>query len=214
LNVGGFTLSGGSLDLVTARRLSLESATYSINGGDLNLVYSPGLGAYVLDLDSGSFTLSGGSLNLLNSRLLELGAGSFGVSGGDLDLVYGYVLDLESGTFLLTGQELNFDYNRAITLQQGDIIITGGSLQIRPSNDISSTIIMASQVGEESVDVTQLIPGELGLNLTTGKMWTVDQSYNLVTVGGLYDGLALPKSDPQTLGAFWNDDGILKVSEG
>lgn len=214
LESGSFSVTGNDLNLLTARQLGLSSGTYSVTGGGLGLTYTPNTGAFELNLEGGSFTLTGQALSLLNSRLLELSAGSVGVSGGELGLVNGYVLDVGSGTFLLTGQTLDLDRTRAITLEQGDIIITGGSIGLAYSGDVSSTIVMPHQIGLEDVQLEDVAQGELAFNLTTGKMWTVDHLLNINTVGGLYNGADLPKYDPEVSGAWWNDDGILKVSNG
>jgi hypothetical protein len=45
--------------------------------------------------------------------------------------------------------------------------------------------------------------------------WAVlTEEYAIMRLGGLYDGRNLSKSDPAVAGQFWNDDGILKVSNG
>jgi len=56
--------------------------------------------------------------------------------------------------------------------------------------------------------------GEIGVNGVTGKVWMRDDQYLVKPVGGLYNGKDLPREDPAILGAFWNNDGILAVSEG
>lgn len=79
---------------------------------------------------------------------------------------------------------------------------------------------------------------QLGVNLTTGEIWSNGPSDVPFRLGGLYglasqqrptvrskaggflhindgkDGTSLPTSDPHLDGAFWNDNGVLKVSDG
>jgi len=80
--------------------------------------------------------------------------------------------------------------------------------------------------------------GEFAISLDTGEMWTQNEQHEVVRLGGLYwsaetqrpttrsagggfthindgkDGTSLPTSDPEIDGAFWNDNGVLKVSDG
>lgn len=56
--------------------------------------------------------------------------------------------------------------------------------------------------------------GWVGVNGVTGKIWMRDDDFNIKEVGGIYDGASLPRVDPGIAGAFWNDDGVLKVSNG
>ena len=56
--------------------------------------------------------------------------------------------------------------------------------------------------------------GEFAMNIADQKMFTRDNSDNIVTLGGLYDGASLPTSDPAVAGALWNDGGTVKISAG
>ena len=56
--------------------------------------------------------------------------------------------------------------------------------------------------------------GELAVNPTDQKLWTKDNEGNIVLLGGLQSGSSLPTSDPAIVGALWNDNGTVKVSNG
>jgi hypothetical protein len=168
-----------------------------------------------LTLEAGTFAINGGSVNLLADRLINIEGGNFSVNGGDISFLTAYILDLEAGTILLTGQDLNFDKTNEITLEAGDILITGGRINFDYSNAATpSTIIFHHESGLETPTVTDLHPGEIGVNVTTGKIWTLNDDYLLVEVGGLYHGRNLPRIDPAVAGEFWNNDGTLSVSNG
>ena len=59
-----------------------------------------------------------------------------------------------------------------------------------------------------------LVEGEVALNTADQKLYCRNAANVVITVGGLYDGADLPTSDPAIVGAFWNDNGVLKVSAG
>lgn len=61
---------------------------------------------------------------------------------------------------------------------------------------------------------SDLVEGELALNLPDGKMWSKDSGGNVVLLGGLQDGSSLPTSDPAVVGALWNDSGTVRISNG
>ena len=80
--------------------------------------------------------------------------------------------------------------------------------------------------------------GQIAHNEDTGEFWTKNSNNDVVRLGGLYwsaetqrpttrspgggylfindgmDGTSLPTTDPELDGAFWNDNGVLKVSDG
>jgi hypothetical protein len=212
LDAGDFSLTGGDLEQRLGRILGLEAGSFSVNGGDLTLT---ALSQNVLTLEAGTFAINGGSVNLLADRLINIEGGNFSVNGGDISFLTAYILDLEAGTILLTGQDLNFDKTNEITLEAGDILITGGRINFDYSNAATpSTIIFHHESGLETPTVTDLHPGEIGVNVTTGKIWTLNDDYLLVEVGGLYHGRNLPRIDPAVAGEFWNNDGTLSVSNG
>jgi len=61
---------------------------------------------------------------------------------------------------------------------------------------------------------SNLAEGELAINVADKKLFSRDDSDNIVTLGGLYDGSSLPTSDPAVAGALWNDNGTVKISNG
>ena len=93
-------------------------------------------------------------------------------------------------------------------------------------------------VNKEVPSPEDLATAQLGVNLTTGEIWTNAPGDTPFRLGGLYglasqqrptirspgggfshindgkDGTSLPTSDPELDGAFWNDNGVLKVSDG
>lgn len=71
----------------------------------------------------------------------------------------------------------------------------------------------SNQTGTEPV-AGDLEVGELALNVPDGKLWTKDESNNVVLLGGLQDGSSLPTSDPEIVGALWNDSGTVRISNG
>jgi len=61
---------------------------------------------------------------------------------------------------------------------------------------------------------SNLSEGEIAINTADGKIYSRDDSDNIVTLGGLQDGSDLPTSDPAVAGALWNDSTYVKISEG
>lgn len=61
---------------------------------------------------------------------------------------------------------------------------------------------------------SDLEPGEVAINVADGKLWTKDESNNVVSLGGLQDGISLPSTDPASAGALWNDNGTVRISNG
>jgi hypothetical protein len=59
-----------------------------------------------------------------------------------------------------------------------------------------------------------LVEGEIAMNVVDGKLWSLDDSDNVVLLGGLQDGSNLPTSDPEVVGALWNDSGTVRISSG
>lgn len=59
-----------------------------------------------------------------------------------------------------------------------------------------------------------LVEGEVAMNVVDGKIWSRDDSNNIVLLGGLQDGSSLPTSDPAEVGALWNDSGTVRISDG
>ena len=55
---------------------------------------------------------------------------------------------------------------------------------------------------------------EIAIDTATLKIYARDDVHNIVEMSGLYDGVGLPTTDPHLDGAFWNDNGVLKVSAG
>jgi len=193
--------------------LGLEAGSVTLTGNTLNIVYSGT--TFTLALDAGSFTVNGQAVSTVVNRVLNQSAGSFNVTGGDVNLYKGYILDAEAGVFALTGGDLNFSRDKTLTLEAGDFLITGGTLEIIDSGSLGvTTITFPYQEGPEDLDSVRRDPGEFGFNITSGKMWMVDDNYNLREVGGLYSGKNLRKSDPAVAGEFWNNNGTLSVSGG
>ena len=56
--------------------------------------------------------------------------------------------------------------------------------------------------------------GEVGVNVADGAMYTKNGSNDIVLLGGLQDGSTLPTSDPEIVGALWNDNGTVRISDG
>lgn len=78
-----------------------------------------------------------------------------------------------------------------------------------------TTILLKRSFTPGTVPVSsQLLPGEVAINISDGKMWSVDESNNLVLLGGLQDGSSLPTTDPAEVGALWNDNGTVRISNG
>jgi hypothetical protein len=163
LAAGLFTVTGGSLDVLRARSISLESESISLTGGAL--VVSKGLlttlesGTYNLvggelftaydrieALEAGSISLIGGSLNLLSSLTLSLEAGSISLTGGSLTLLNDLTATLEAGTYTLSGGELSPAYDRIEALEAGSFTLTGG--------DVSLTVIVGEQEQLEEGTIT------------------------------------------------------------
>ena len=59
-----------------------------------------------------------------------------------------------------------------------------------------------------------LVEAEIAVNMDDLVIYGRDDDNNIVRLSGLYDGVALPTSDPHIDYAFWNDQGVLKVSAG
>lgn len=62
--------------------------------------------------------------------------------------------------------------------------------------------------------VSDLQQGEVAINIADQKLYALDESNTVVELGGLSDGSYLPTSDPLTVGALWNDNGTVKISNG
>ena len=68
-------------------------------------------------------------------------------------------------------------------------------------------------VADRVPTVSDVVEGEVAINITDGKIWAGDGS-GVVLLGGLQDGSDLPTSDPEVVGALWNDSGTVKISAG
>jgi hypothetical protein len=94
------------------------------------------------------------------------------------------------------------------------------------SNTVTMTVLEAvaangtaiktkvSHTGGAVPTTANLSEGELAINTADGKIYSRDDSNNIVTLGGLQDGSTLPTSDPAVAGALWNDNGAVKISVG
>ena len=71
-----------------------------------------------------------------------------------------------------------------------------------------------SHVADTVPTILDLAEGEIGINTVDGKIYTRDNSNNIVLLGGLQNGSTLPSTDPATVGSLWNDAGVVKISEG
>ena len=60
----------------------------------------------------------------------------------------------------------------------------------------------------------EIVEAEIVINTVDLKIHSRDDDDNVVLLSGLYDGVDLPRSDPHLDYAFWNDNGVLKVSAG
>lgn len=230
LEGGVFAVAGGEVTPTAQRSLSAEAGAFAVTGGD----FSP-IAGYALRVNAGVFTTTGGDISFLTAGSASLNAGSIVVSGGGLTPTVARTMLLESGVFNATGGNLNFLAGASLQLEAGSYSITGGSLTfelgdreiileagsfttvggtVRLQLDGEVTIVWANRNSNDPIDITQISDGELVFNMYDKKMYTKDQEFNLVTVGQMYDGVGLPKSDPGVAGQFWNDDGVLKVSAG
>jgi hypothetical protein len=60
--------------------------------------------------------------------------------------------------------------------------------------------------------ILDMVEGSMSYNTQTGKLYVRTPSLEVVEMAGIYDGADLPNTDPLRKGAFWNDNGTLKVS--
>ena len=78
-----------------------------------------------------------------------------------------------------------------------------------------TTIVAKHSNTASAVPTTaDIAEGEIAINTVDLKIYTRDDAHNIILVGGIYDGSGLPTSDPLIADAFWNDNGVLKVSAG
>ena len=218
------TFFNGTLTTTTVSALAIQANTNTVNIGgkagstvafngridDFRL--TKGVARYTTNFLPPPAPFRTQGLVLTVSYDIDLEAGAFTLTGGDLNDLRGYTVGLEGGTYSLSGGDLSSFPSQNILLESGTFSLTGGEARFPAS--FESAIALAHKEGEDTVDITQLDDGELVVNLTYGKMYVRDSEFNLRTVGGLYDASDLPRSDPNVSGAFWNNDGILTVSNG
>jgi hypothetical protein len=64
----------------------------------------------------------------------------------------------------------------------------------------------------DAPSILDMAEGSIAINTQTGKIYAQNDNLEVIEIGGLYNGVSLPRSDPQRRHAFWNDNGTLKVS--
>lgn len=90
------------------------------------------------------------------------------------------------------------------------------TLTVLPEVAANGTTVKVKRSHTEGAVPTtlNLEEGELAINTFDKKIFSRDDSDNIVTLGGLQDGSTLPTSDPVIAGALWNDNGTVKISVG
>ena len=82
------------------------------------------------------------------------------------------------------------------------------------SNTPTRIKLKRSHVAGTKPSTGNLAEGEVAINTADGKIYSRDDSDNIVELGGLQDGISLPTSDPSVAGALWSDSGVVKISNG
>jgi hypothetical protein len=119
---------------------------------------------------------------------------------------------------IAVGQATETDTAQSITINIPNTIAIGIATEIDSAGNITPLGFAQSAIQMPINYRLGAQPGEFwlefGIDDGFNYMYSIDEDYNRVPLGQLYDASELPKSDPEVAGEFWNDDGILKVSNG
>jgi hypothetical protein len=119
---------------------------------------------------------------------------------------------------IAVGQATETDTAQSITLNIPSTIAVGIATETDSAGNITPLGFAQSAIQMPINYRIGAQPGEcwveFGTNGGFNYMYSIDENYNRSPLGQLYDASDLPKEDPNVSGEFWNDDGILKVSNG
>lgn len=123
---GSFTFTGGSVGLITGRKLSAATGAYTLTGNTTNLVYTPISGpTYTLIAETGTFILTGGDSGLKAGRKLSAATGSFILTGSSAALLASRKISAVTGSFGITGATTGLIAARKLSAGTGVFTLTG-----------------------------------------------------------------------------------------
>jgi hypothetical protein len=94
--------------------LSATSATVTVTGTAVDLVYTPATGAYTLDAVSGAFAVTGTAATLVRSRVMAAESGVITVTGTAASFVRSTIMAATSGAVTITGTDADLLYGTLV----------------------------------------------------------------------------------------------------
>lgn len=134
---GSFTLTGQSVNLLTANKLVAGTGSFTLTGQAASFDIAKAVSA-----GTGAFTLTGQSTGLTETAILEAGNGSFVLTGQAAALALGFSMTVSAGSFSLTGQSVGEVYNQVLTAGVGSFVLSGQAV------DLKETVLLQASAGQ------------------------------------------------------------------